>query len=73
MKVTATITSGTLTTGQRVEGQKVGKSFRSTWSGIYDGQRPSEHDGVMCHYFRDGDINGIAQGLHGFPVSQMEV
>lgn len=57
--------------GERVTYRTVGPWFTGTGSGIYDGVRPSQHSGEPCHYFRDGEINGTPQTLHGFPVAQV--
>jgi hypothetical protein len=57
--------------GERVTYRTVGPWFTATGSGIYDGVRPSEHDGALCHFLRDGEINGTPQRLHGFPVDQV--
>jgi hypothetical protein len=55
--------------GERVTGRGSGPGYTSTWSGVYDGIRPSEWDGVPHHWLRDGEINGIAQRVFTFPVS----
>lgn len=79
MKVTTKITSGTLTSGERVEGVSTGYTqtgrvaFTSTWSGVFDREALDTHDGrEMYLYFTDGHINGIPQAHHGFPTAQMD-
>lgn len=75
MTVASRINTGELIEGQRVSGVTVGVhptgrvAFRSTWSGVFDGTRLDE--GTMYHFFRDGEINGLEQRLHGFPVSHL--
>lgn len=55
----------------------IGKSVRYTttgpWgdasgSGTYLGVALDEEDRVPYHYFVDGEVNGLAQGAHGFPA-----
>ena len=55
--------------GERVTGYGKGPGYRSTFSGVYVGIKPSEWDGEMMHMFTDGDINGIKQANFGFPVA----
>jgi hypothetical protein len=67
-----------LVIGRHVTGSSIGYhrgsgrvAFRSTWSGIYQGVHESQHDpGQYVHLFMDGDVNGIPQTSHGFPVDQ---
>lgn len=54
--------------GQLVSGHSDGPGYHSTWSGIYEGVRPSDWDGQPYHYFRDGEINGVKQSHFGHPV-----
>jgi hypothetical protein len=56
--------------GERVTGHSDGPGYHSTWSGIYEGVRPSEWDGKLMHYMRDGEINGVRQSIFGHPVAQ---
>jgi hypothetical protein len=56
--------------GQRVTGHSDGPGYHSTWSGIYEGVRPSEWDGQPYHYLRDGEINGAPQATFGHPVDR---
>jgi hypothetical protein len=56
--------------GQLVTGHSDGPGYHSTWSGIYEGVRPSEWDGQPYHYFRDGEINGTPQSHFGHPVDR---
>lgn len=65
-----------LVVGQRVSGTSTitwsdGTTTETPWGGIYDGRRPSQHDGSDCVYFTDGFIGAVPQGLHGFPVDQI--
>lgn len=48
------------------------KRYGTQQSGIYEGSRPSQWDGEMYHYFRNGIIGDIPQGLHGYPVSHSD-
>lgn len=68
--ITVEITNGDLTTGAWVEGASTSGSHRATWAGTYDGERPSQHDGIPYRYFRNGHINGHPQVIFGFPVAQ---
>jgi hypothetical protein len=43
--------------------------FNSISAGIYVGTKPSEWDGELCCYFKDGHINGVPQSLFGFPIA----
>jgi hypothetical protein len=77
LTVASRVNSGTLTVGEVVTGESVGVhpsgriAFRSTWSGVFDGTRLDAHDGrEMYHYFRDGEINGTPQAMHGLSVKQ---
>lgn len=45
-------------------------TYKTEWSGIYAGIRPSEHTGEPVHFFRDGQIGGIPQTCFAFPVAQ---
>jgi len=57
--------------GQIVSGFSDGPWYHSTWSGLYDGVRVSEHSGELVHFFHDGEINGIKQhGCFATPVDQ---
>ena len=56
--------------GQLVSGHSDGPGYHSTWSGIYEGIRPSQWDGQPYHYFRNGEINGVPQSTFGLPVDR---
>jgi hypothetical protein len=56
--------------GERITGKASGPRYASTWSGIYDGIRPSQWDGKLHHFLIDGEINGTAQRIFSFPVAQ---
>lgn len=78
-RIEAKVTEGALTEGTYVRGESIGYTktgriaFRSTWAGTFDGIRLDTHDGKeMYAYFVGGDINGVAQGMHGFPVANLE-
>jgi hypothetical protein len=73
-----------LVVGEFVTGSSIGyhhatgrEVFRSTFDGTYVGvQQPDEDeveedDAEPIHLFRDGQINGVPQTSHGFPVSQV--
>ena len=57
------------TIGQFITGYSEGPWYRATWNGVYVGIKADEDDGEMMHMFIDGDINGIKQPHHGFPVA----
>lgn len=59
--------------GQLVTGHSDGPGYHSTWSGIYEGVRPSDWDGQPYHYFRDGEINGVKQSHFGHPVDRSTI
>lgn len=66
-----TVTSGELVPGAFVEMRTDGGAFTSKSSGRYDGVRQSEHDGGLCVYFTDGEIEGRRQSLFGFPLARL--
>lgn len=62
---------GQLATGIGFGVTRSGKlAYLVDWSGVYEGVKPSEWDGEPVHFFRDGDIGGVAQGCHASPVAK---
>lgn len=55
--------------GERVTGVSEGPGYRTEWEGVYEGVKPSEHDGEPVHFFRDGHIGGTPQGCFALPVT----
>jgi len=79
-KAVVTVTEGSLTIGQHVTLSHTGPAYSSTSSGIYGGVRLSplgrtdhgkEH--TLYVYIVNGEINGTHQGIHGFPLSHLDV
>lgn len=77
-KSVVTVTEGSLTAGQHVTLSHTGPAYSSTSSGIYGGVRLSrdtdygkEH--TLYVYLVNGEINGTHQGIHGFPLGQLDV
>lgn len=77
-KSAVTVTEGSLTIGQHVTLSHTGPAYSSTSSGIYGGVRLSrdtdygkEH--TLYVYLVNGEINGTRQGIHGFPLDQLDV
>jgi hypothetical protein len=56
--------------GEHVTGRSWGPGYAGTFSGIYEGVRPSEWTDAPHHFLRDGEINGIPQRTMSFPVGQ---
>jgi len=54
--------------GTVVRVRSVGTGYESFSSGTYEGIVRSEWDGEPIHFFTGGEINGTAQGCHGFPA-----
>lgn len=57
------------TTGKSTDGSK----YVATFSGTYLGVARDDSTREPMHVFGGGDINGIAQGCHGFPALDAEV
>lgn len=56
--------------GDFVGGVSEGPGWRTVWSGVYQGVRPSEHTGEPVHLFADGTIGLIPQRTFALPVEQ---
>jgi hypothetical protein len=57
--------------GQVASGVSTGPGFETRWEGIYEGVRPSEHDGQPMHFFRDGKLGDTPQTLFALPVEDV--